>query len=478
MKKKIFTLFLAICMICTILPFGASAALSNDTVACTVTYKQTEARGMLKLVNDFRTGDDAWVWNNNDTKKVKLDDLNELTYDYSLEEIAMQRAVEIALSCSHTRPNNTKCFTLFDNSVKNKAENIAAGYSSAAEVFAGWQEANANYNGQGHRRNMLDSDYNAVGIACVYYNDCYYWVQEFGYIAKPNTKETNANDASTTVNVEVSEDLISSVKISADSKTPVVVQPGKSIDFPAVTTKILMNEAWPGDDCIVVPQYRWYSSNITVARVSNGKIVGVREGSATITVSALGTSYNIPVTVSANPFVDVSKDKNYYNAVMWAVEKDITKGFDSTHFVPQNPCTRAQVVTFLWRAAGSPEPKTANNPFVDVTNSGSCAPYYKAILWAVEKGITKGVDATHFNPDGVVSRAQFVTFLWRYEGQPATKASYKDFKDANSIAEPFQTAVAWAAAKNITTGYSDNTFRPNETCTRWAVALFMYRDMA
>lgn len=182
----------------------------------------------------------------------------------------------------------------------------------------------------------------------------------------------------------------------------------------------------------------------------------------------------------ALPFADVSTSSVYYDAVSWAYRHEpqqITSGIDSTHFAPQNPCTRGQVVTFLWRAAGCPEPK-GSNPFVDVQNSGSCKPFYKAILWAADKGITTGVDAKHFQPGATVTRAQFVTFLHRYEGNPATKGTYKGFADASSIAKPFRTAVAWAVEKGITTGYEDNTFRPNDTCTRWAVVLFMYRDMA
>lgn len=183
-----------------------------------------------------------------------------------------------------------------------------------------------------------------------------------------------------------------------------------------------------------------------------------------------------PNATPKKQFTDVSKDAVYYDAVVWASNKGITSGYGNNDFRPQNPCTRAQVVTFLWRDAGCPEP-TGANPFADVENSGSCAPYYKAILWAAEKKITTGVDKTHFNPNGTVTRAQFVTFLWRYEGSPDTKGDLKCFSDAKDIATPYQTAVKWAVEKGITTGYEDGTFRPNATCTRWAVVLFMQRDL-
>ncbi len=178
-----------------------------------------------------------------------------------------------------------------------------------------------------------------------------------------------------------------------------------------------------------------------------------------------------------NPFADVKDDAVYLKAVTWASENGITSGYPDGSFRPNTLCTRAQVVTFLWRAAGSPEPTSAKNPFTDVKNEGSLMPYYKAILWAVEKGITSGYSDGSFRPNDTVTRAQFVTFLWRYERQPESTASITVFKDSANISKPYQQAVAWAVEKGITTGYNDNTFRPNATCTRWQVVLFMYRDM-
>lgn len=177
-----------------------------------------------------------------------------------------------------------------------------------------------------------------------------------------------------------------------------------------------------------------------------------------------------------NPFVDISKSSVYYDAVMWAYnhEPQITNGFDATHFCPDYSCTRGQAVTFIWRAAGCPQPKGAC-PFEDVDSS---SPFCKAIAWASEQGIAKGFDASHFKPAVPVSRAQLVTFLWRYEGQPSSKASINGFKDASDIAAAYQPAVKWAVEKGITVGYADNSFRPNIVCPRWAVVLFMQRTFA
>ena len=183
-------------------------------------------------------------------------------------------------------------------------------------------------------------------------------------------------------------------------------------------------------------------------------------------------------TPISNPFTDVSESSVYYDAILWAYyhePQQITGGYTATEFRPGNPCTRGQVVTFLWRAAGCPEPTGDTSMFKDA--SSIAAPYQKAVAWAVEKGITTGFADGTFRPNDSVTRAQFVTFLWRYEGKPATSGSIAGFTDASSISGPYQQAVAWAVEKGITTGYNDGSFRPNATCTRWAVVLFMYRDM-
>ena len=186
-----------------------------------------------------------------------------------------------------------------------------------------------------------------------------------------------------------------------------------------------------------------------------------------------------PPVVKENPFVDVSESSVYYDAILWAYyhePQQITGGYTATEFCPGNPCTRGQVVTFLWRAAGCPEPTGDTSMFNDASSIAS--PYRKAVAWAVENGITTGFADGTFRPNDSVTRAQFVTFLWRYEGKPATSGSIAGFTDAASIASPYQQAVAWAAGEGITTGYSDGSFCPNTVCTRWAVVLFMYRDLA
>lgn len=173
-----------------------------------------------------------------------------------------------------------------------------------------------------------------------------------------------------------------------------------------------------------------------------------------------------------NPFVDVAEGTYYYDPVLWAVANGITSGVDTTHFEPESTCTRAHAVTFLWRAAGQPEPKTTNMPFRDV-KPGSY--YEKAVLWAVENKITNGTSTTTFSPDENCTRAQIVTFLWRSEGEPYASDSNNPFTDIAS--DYYMDAVFWAVKEGITNGTTPTTFSPNDRCTRAQIVTFIYRAM-
>lgn len=173
-------------------------------------------------------------------------------------------------------------------------------------------------------------------------------------------------------------------------------------------------------------------------------------------------------------FIDVKTTDYFYNSVKWAVGKNITNGTSSTTFSPYKSCTRAEIVTFLWRAASSPEPTTTRNPFRDV-NAVTHSSYYKAILWASQKGITSGTSATAFSPDQVCTRAQIVTFLYRYAGQPSGYYS-NPFKDVGATSEAsYYNAILWAVGKGITTGTSATTFSPYASCNRAEAVTFLYR---
>lgn len=212
--------------------------------------------------------------------------------------------------------------------------------------------------------------------------------------------------------------------------------------------------------------------------VSNVKIDGKSIGAVkSYTFKNVRRNHAIEVIftkVNGNPqtgvFVDVATGSYYEDAVDWAVENGITKGTDDTHFSPDGICTRAQAVTFLWRTAGSPKPETRAMPFTDVP-VGSY--YYDAVLWAVENGITKGTSDTTFSPNMTCSRAQIVAFLWRSEKSPAAGIA-NPFADVKSDAY-YADAVLWAVKENITKGTTSTTFSPNADCTRAQIVTFLWR---
>ena len=177
-----------------------------------------------------------------------------------------------------------------------------------------------------------------------------------------------------------------------------------------------------------------------------------------------------------NPFVDVQSGAFYYDPVLWAVNHipQITNGTDATHFSPSDTCTRGQVVTFLWRAANCPEPTGKRNPFRDVKTSDY---FYKAVLWAVEQGITMGTGDDTFSPGQGCTRGQVVTFLHRFAKTPAPNTTASAFTDVKPDAF-YAAAVLWAVEAGITLGTSDTTFSPNDTCTRAQIVTFLYRAMA
>ena len=188
-----------------------------------------------------------------------------------------------------------------------------------------------------------------------------------------------------------------------------------------------------------------------------------------VTVSA---AFKAAAPASENPFTDVPSGAYYEDAVIWAVKKGITSGTSATTFNPDGSCTRAQAVTFLWRAAGSPEPKSAAMPFTDVP-AGSY--FEKAVLWAVENGITKGTSDTTFSPDASCTRAQIVTFLWRAGGSPAVSGN-SAFSDVAADAY-YAAAVAWAEKNGVTGGIGGGLFGSDNTCTRAQIVTFLHRAM-
>ena len=200
----------------------------------------------------------------------------------------------------------------------------------------------------------------------------------------------------------------------------------------------------------------------------NGKFTFTMPASK-VTVAA---TFKASAPTGKNPFIDVPAGSYYEDAVVWAVEKGITSGTSAVTFDPNGNCTRAQAVTFLWRAAGSPAAKSSAMPFADV-KAGSY--YYDAVLWAVEQGITKGSSETMFSPDATCTRAQIVTFLWRANGSPAVSGN-SAFTDVAADAY-YAAAVTWAEKNDITGGIGGGLFGSNNNCTRAQIVTFIYRSV-
>ena len=220
----------------------------------------------------------------------------------------------------------------------------------------------------------------------------------------------------------------------------------------------------------ITPDKGYAVSNVKI----DGKSIGAVKSYTFENVRRTHTIEVIFMKANGNPqtgvFVDVATGSYYEDAVDWAVENGITQGTDATHFSPDGICTRAQAVTFLWRAAGSPKPETRTMPFTDIP-VGSY--YYDAVLWAVENGIAKGTSDTTFSPNMTCTRAQIVAFLWRSEKSPAAGTANL-FADVKSTAY-YADAVLWAVKEDITKGTTSTAFSPNTDCTRAQIVTFLWR---
>ena len=247
-----------------------------------------------------------------------------------------------------------------------------------------------------------------------------------------------------------------------DSKNgSVSVSPKRAEKGDTVTITVKPDTGYELDELIVTDKN---GDKIKLTEKDDNKFTFKMPGSK-VTVE---TSFKLIETEPENPFTDISKSDYFYDAVLWAADKGVTSGVTDTLFAPNASCTRAQMVTFLWRANGSPVVDYAMN-FTDVPAD---AYYADAVRWAVSKGITSGTSATTFAPDMTVTRAQTVTFLYRAAGTPAVSGGSFADVDANAY---YADAVAWAVSEGITSGTSATTFSPDAACTRGQIVTFLYR---
>ena len=253
------------------------------------------------------------------------------------------------------------------------------------------------------------------------------------------------------------------VSVSSSANGSVTVSPKNASKGDTVTVTVRPDTGYQRDTITVTDQ-----TGKEITLTDNG------DGTFTFTMPASGVTVKATFKPAAfQVFTDVPSGSYYEEAVRWAAENGVTAGTDSAHFSPDGICTRAQAVTFLWRSAGSPAPKSSAMPFIDVP-AGSY--YYNAVLWAVENGITKGTSDTAFSPDTTCTRAQIVAFLWRSQNSPAAGTD-NPFVDVKSDAY-YAGAVLWAVKNDITKGTGATTFSPDADCTRAQIVTFIWRTMA
>lgn len=345
-----------------------------------------------------------------------------------MQNVADLRASDLTLSYSHTRPDGRDPFTAFDDlgySHGSAAENI--GKNIGAEgLVANWMGS------EGHRKNLLTSNWTYIGMGYEYnYSEqCDYWVQIFTTGGHVVSWKTGLNKTTYADSFELEQDYL--ILTMSDGRTAYMPLDLEVMERTATGYKIALDSNT--------------TAEFTVLRIDKGD--------------------------AKTDFYDVPAGSYYENAVVWALEKNVTNGTGDGGFSPDTTCTRAQVVTFLWRSKGEPEPTTKTNPFQDISESDW---YYKSVLWAVEESITNGTSATTFSPNVTCTTAQILTFLYRAMGQPqvsSTNRFYKAFQ-GNYYAEP----LAWADSLKMIDGPA-SLFDPNTDCTRADTVYFLYKGSA
>lgn len=369
-------------------------------------------------------------------------------------------------------------------SIADVVENLLSGTNSAPDVL----KVTATFNNGGHGTKPESKSVVIGGkINLPTMSNSGYWTFLYWTVSGDSTQYAGGAEYTMTANTTFTanwRDDTPSSSGGGGSSTPtytvttpkvdngsVTVSPKRAEKGDTVTITVKPDDGYELDELIVTDSK---GNELKLTDKGNGKYTFTMPGSK-VEIEASFVEIEKPVVVPK--FTDVPADAYYADAVEWAVKNGITVGTgDGTTFSPDLGCTRAQVVTFLWRAAGCPAPKGAVNPFTDVESS---AYYSEAVLWAVENGITVGTgDGTTFSPDEICSRAQIVTFLWRNENRPGA-AAVNSFVDVDSNAY-YAGAVEWAAENGITVGTNaeGTMFSPDDDCTRAQIVTFLYRCMA
>lgn len=404
---------------------SAAQADPTDPINIVVKYQQTSARNMLSLINQFRTSGSAWFWNSDNKTKTTNYKAAALQYDYGLEQIAMQRAAEIACSFSHTRPDNTSCFTAKDSkNHSSHAENIAVTYSSSeSNAFNLFKEENQNYSNQGHRRIMLSSGYKAVGIAHVYAGGYHFWVQEFRTSAT-GVAQTAANNSQAAVKVNVSANRLNEKTLFLSTDDFVLMQ-GKTHATPSAILRLRFKDCFPSGQYVLVGNLpmKWTIKDTSLATVSGSSATGLKPGKTQITGTVQGNAFGTSKTIS----LTVVSDKSIPMYRLYNPNS-------GEHFYTKDVSERNAVVKAGWRLEGVGwyAPQKSNTPVYRLYNPNAGDHHYTLSAQEVNNLVKAG---------------------WKYEGIRWYSDDYKRvplYRQYNPNAK--------AGAHNYTTSKKENDY--------------------
>ncbi len=447
--RKRLAVLLVLCLAASFAP--GAAASSVESIAASIPniiYSDNSENANIASTSytDTNTGTDSyggasdWEWEVLKlTNKARMQNGRLPLSTFSiLQSAAGIRANELLSLFSHTRPDDTDCFTIFKEyglSYSTCAENIAAGQSSPDSVLNSW------LNSAGHYANIMNSALCHMGVGYdtgAGYGK--YWVQLF------------------------LTDRCTLSSISLHGASDVMAQVGESIDDMGIIVELSCSEHGSCYLPLIEEMCSGYDQSAT-----GNQTVTVNYGSLSVNFSVTRTP-SVEEPDSLTGFADVAASDYFYAPVVWAVEQGVTTGTSATTFSPSDACTRGQIITFLWRAAGSPAP-TGSGAFSDVDADEY---YADATQWASEQGLDLSDGA--FRPADPCTRATVAEYLYRLAGSPAVTAA-TDFTDV-STADGYADAVAWAVEQGVTTGTSATTFSPSDTCTRGQIVTFLYRALA